>query len=388
MRHAAAIRTRARSVLFALASFVLLLNATHMTSAEASSAKSKSSSQVDVARKPVPTTLRRLSVTAVTDSSISIAWSGRRGGVVGYRVYLDGVLLVDSTSDNAYTFTGLSCATSYVLGVAAVDAASNQSPTATVTARTTACPPNRDSEPPTMPGNLHAAATTNNSITIVWTQAIDNVGVVGYGVYNGVKQVDSTSATSYTFSNLSCATGYTLAVDAYDAAGNRSVTAILDAKTGACSTTEPPAIAGQGYRLTFADEFDTLERPIWDDHIWYDDAPLPTWAPTQFVTGGVLHLVSRRGDLYPGCTSVCYPISTATTYSSGKSFQYGYFEARMTWTKGAGSWPAFWLLSTGWARTGSCSTPAGELDVMEGQGTEPNVFYGTIHRDSAGRCGG
>ena len=26
-------------------------------------------------------------------------------------------------------------------------------------------------------------------------------------------------------------------------------------------------------------------------------------------------------------------------------FTFGYFEARMRWTKGDGSWPAFWLLS-------------------------------------------
>jgi len=58
----------------------------------------------------------------------------------------------------------------------------------------------------------------------------------------------------------------------------------------------------------------------------------------------------------------------------------------MRWTRGNGSWPAFWLISTGWANTGSCTTPAAELDVFEGQGSEPTAFYGTIHRDSSTAC--
>ena len=150
----------------------------------------------------------------------------------------------------------------------------------------------------------------------------------------------------------------------------------------------PPPIAGKGYHHVFDNEFNSFNRAIWDDHIWYDDPPGRAWAPTQYVRGGILNLVSRRNDRYPGCDSNCYPIITATTFSSRKSFQYGYFEARMRWTKGTGSWPAFWLISTAWARTGSCSTPSGELDVMEGQGSEPTVLYGTIHKESAGRCGG
>jgi beta-glucanase (GH16 family) len=94
----------------------------------------------------------------------------------------------------------------------------------------------------------------------------------------------------------------------------------------------------------------------------------------------VFHLVSRR--------SQGYEQTTATT-DDRYSFTQGYVECRMRWTTGPGSWPACWLLSQGWANTGSCTTPAAEIDVMEGQGTEPNVLYGTIHRHSAGSsCGG
>jgi len=336
-----------------------------------------------------PSSPGNVHIAATTESSITIAWDASQDdvGVAGYGVY-NGVTPFDSTSATSYTFVNLACATGYSFAVDAYDAAGNRSPAAGVEARTDDCPPPADTEAPTAPGNVHATVTTASSITVAWDPSTDNVALAGYGVYIGVTRVDTTTAASYTFEKLACDTVYTLAVDAYDAAGNRSATAAVDATTASCPIAEPQPIAGQGYRLAFGDEFDSLDRAVWDDHIWYDDPPSPTWAPRQYVSAGTLQLVSRRDDLFPGCTSLCYPINTATTLSSGKSFQYGYFEARMRWTKGPGSWPAFWLISTGWAKTGSCATPAGELDVMEGQGTEPDVFYGTIHKDSAGACGG
>ena len=74
----------------------------------------------------------------------------------------------------------------------------------------------------------------------------------------------------------------------------------------------------------------------------------------------------------------------------------------MKWTKGAGAWPGFWLLSYRHATNPAwpginpfCATnglPAAlcgsaELDVFEGQGSEPSSFYGTIHRNSSGGYG-
>jgi hypothetical protein len=148
----------------------------------------------------------------------------------------------------------------------------------------------------------------------------------------------------------------------------------------------PSPISGQGYSNVFGDEFDTLNRAVWDNHIWYDPTPP---AGTQFIQNGVLNLVSRRSDGFQN--------NTVTTQTAGKTFKYGYYEARMRWTKGNGAWPAFWLFSYRHATNPAwpsinpvCSQlgePAshcysGEIDVFEGQGREPNVFYGTIHRNS------
>jgi hypothetical protein len=146
----------------------------------------------------------------------------------------------------------------------------------------------------------------------------------------------------------------------------------------------PPPIAGQGYTLRFDDQFNTLNRAVWDDHVWYDEPPP---ANAQYVQNGVLHLVARR--------SQGYEPTEVTTRSSGIRFKRGYFEARMKWTQGDGAWPAFWLLSYPHATNERWPQPAcpnpdclsSELDMFEGQGSEPNVFYGTIHRNSCGCYG-
>jgi hypothetical protein len=169
-----------------------------------------------------------------------------------------------------------------------------------------------------------------------------------------------------------------LAVDG--ASGRLAVTSTATATQVELSARPPsrtPApIAGRGYRVVFVDTFQRLRRRVWDNREWWNTPPPPG---SQFVRRGVLHLVSRRSQGYPSHIAV-------TTFSSRKVFRYGYFEARMKWTKGNGSWPGFWMISNAWARAdGDCSRSAraAEIDVFEGHGNHPRVFTGTIHRHSA-----
>jgi len=83
-----------------------------------------------------------------------------------------------------------------------------------------------DDESPTQPGDLTAIAGIT-SITISWTASIDNRGVDGYKVYKADELVATlgNDITSYTFIDLDAETEYTLAVEAYDKAGNVSAKA-------------------------------------------------------------------------------------------------------------------------------------------------------------------
>jgi chitinase len=101
-----------------------------------------------------------------------------------------------------------------------------------------------DTQPPSTPSGVTKTGATQTSISISWTASSDNVGVAGYGLYRSGSSVGSTTSTSFSFSGLTCGQSYTLGVDAYDAAGNRSPQATITATTSACSDTSPPTVPG------------------------------------------------------------------------------------------------------------------------------------------------
>ena len=91
-----------------------------------------------------------------------------------------------------------------------------------------------DRTAPTTPTGLSVTGTTATTISVSWNGSSDDNGVTGYGHYLNGTLVDSSAGTTYTFTNLACNTAYTLAVDATDAAANRSGKATASATTGAC----------------------------------------------------------------------------------------------------------------------------------------------------------
>jgi chitodextrinase len=196
----------------------------------------------DTVAPSVPANLQQ---TGASQSSLSLSWTASTDnvGVTGYRVYKNNVLTATATT-TSYTLTGLSCGTTYTMSVEAIDAAGNASnrALATIQALTSSC--SGDSTPPSAPTGVTTGATTDTSITLSWTASTDNVGVVGYGRYLNGTLLSSATGTSYTFTGLSCGTSYTLGVDAYDAAGNRSARASVNATTSACADTTPPSVPG------------------------------------------------------------------------------------------------------------------------------------------------
>jgi chitodextrinase len=162
-------------------------------------------------------------------------------GVTGYNVFLNGTKVATTTATK-YTYAGLSCGTTYTVALEAQDAAGNVSNRAMATgpASTASCSSSGDTQAPSAPTNLRTTGATPSSVSFAWNASTDNVGVVGYGLYRNGASVGSASGTGYVFSGLACGQTYTLAVDAYDAAGNRSGKTQLSAATSAC----PPPSSG------------------------------------------------------------------------------------------------------------------------------------------------
>ena len=186
-----------------------------------------------------PSAPQGLAVTGSSQTSISVSWNASTDdvGVSGYDLYRNGTS-IGTTSATSRTFSSLTCGTSYTLGVDAFDAAGNKSAASTISASTAACP---DTQAPTAPTGLTVTGSTTTSLSISWSASFDNVSVTGYDVYKGSTVAGTTSTfTSYTVSGLTCGTSYTLAVDAFDAAGNKSTKTSLTTSTAACADTQAP----------------------------------------------------------------------------------------------------------------------------------------------------
>jgi chitodextrinase len=86
-----------------------------------------------------PSTPTALSTSNVTTTQITLSWTASTDnvGVTGYEMYRDGKLVTTVTSTN-YTFTSLTAATTYTLGVKARDGSNNVSSLATKGATTAA----------------------------------------------------------------------------------------------------------------------------------------------------------------------------------------------------------------------------------------------------------
>jgi chitodextrinase len=150
---------------------------------------------------------------------------------------------VGNATSNTWIYSGLTCGTSYTLGVDAVDAAGNRSSQAAVMVSTTAC---SDTQAPTAPAGLSASNVTQTGAALAWTPSTDNVGVTGYDVYRNGAKVATVTSPSSSQSGLTCGTSYTYGVVASDAAGNRSAQTQLVSSTAACSAPPPPAPAPSG----------------------------------------------------------------------------------------------------------------------------------------------
>jgi len=91
-----------------------------------------------------------------------------------------------------------------------------------------------DSTAPSAPSDLQATDTSLTSVTVAWGASSDNLGVTGYRVYKDDTPVGDVDATQFTVPDLACGSTYTIAVDAADAAGNRSGKSSVTAATAPC----------------------------------------------------------------------------------------------------------------------------------------------------------
>jgi chitodextrinase len=173
---------------------------------------------VDVTPPSAPT---GLAVTGADGTSLSIAWTASTDDtrVAGYDIFLNGVKVLQTTSVSA-TVTGLSCGTTYALGVQAFDAAGNRSATASTSASTSACPAALP-PPDTIPPSVTLSAKADQGGLTVDASATDAGGIRELKfLLNGHLVCDLAAASGSCRMTVTGSGWNTVTVEATDNAGN------------------------------------------------------------------------------------------------------------------------------------------------------------------------
>ncbi|MBN1844174.1 MAG: glycoside hydrolase family 16 protein [Sedimentisphaerales bacterium] len=148
----------------------------------------------------------------------------------------------------------------------------------------------------------------------------------------------------------------------------------------------PVSLDLEGYRLTFDEDFkEPLSVSAWGPGTrWIAHTPYAgDFGDARFadpqedfpftIANGILRIEARKDE--KGWRAGL--LSSMDRQGNGFAQQYGYFEMRAKLPKGAGVWPAFWLLGAPQLRDKSLTQI--EIDVLEAYGVNPNVMWTTVH---------
>ena len=166
-----------------------------------------------------PTVPTNVVLSNITTSSINVSWTAATDNeaVTKYEIYANGNLNGESASTN-YTATGLNSNTSYAITVLAKDLAGNASAQSAPANGTTTA----DTTAPSVPSNVNITFITGTSFQVNWNASTDNNAVTGYDVFVDGTFKGSSETTSYTVSDLTTSTTYSITVLAKDSANNKS----------------------------------------------------------------------------------------------------------------------------------------------------------------------
>jgi beta-glucanase (GH16 family) len=167
--------------------------------------------------------------------------------------------------------------------------------------------------------------------------------------------------------------------------------------TGGSPTPPPPPPPAPHFpgTLVWSDEFNGANGSTPDSAKWTPETGAGQNNELQFYTnnqnarmdGAGNLVIQARREVTAGSACPRDPISGSTTcqYTSGRlnthgklDFTYGRVETRMKVSTTQGLWPAFWMLGSNFF-TGRGWPGAGEIDIMEHVGRDPNRVYSTLH---------
>lgn len=195
-------------------------------------------------------------------TDVNLSWNPASDdvAVTGYNVYQDSVK-IQTVLGTSTSILGLTQLTTYNFGVAAIDAAGNESlPTSVIVTTGTEAAP--DTIPPSVPANLAISAGSNSAI-FSWDPSTDERAVAGYiilvdGVFFDSLGVDDNSIL---IDGLDAESFYTFEVAAFDLSGNLSEYAEITE-----STTAPLVTDEEGLVAHYPFDGDANDATPYENH--------------------------------------------------------------------------------------------------------------------------
>jgi len=101
-----------------------------------------------------------------------------------------------------------------------------------------------DTQEPTKPVSVNAITASDTNIVLSWISSSDNISIAGYNIYRDNNKISTVAFPTFVDSSLNNLTRYCYEIEAFDAAGNKSMRSISECTTtfaGPGSDNTPPS---------------------------------------------------------------------------------------------------------------------------------------------------
>ena len=185
------------------------------------SEKKDACTQTLVADSTPPETPLEVLLRVLSENSIALSWkpSSDNIGVEGYNVYFESNIVATIMDEAAVTMEELLPETEYCYLITAFDASRNESSPSKVACGKT---PYKDVKRPVSPGSVIISERENNFIDLSWGESSDDVGVVGYNIYQDGVFLKGIASTSVFDVKVNDEETHCFSISALDASGNES----------------------------------------------------------------------------------------------------------------------------------------------------------------------
>jgi len=190
---------------------------------------------------PGPSKPTNLEIITFNDSKV-LFWKASTDEVGGlfYEVYR-GIEKLDTTTLTMLVLSGLKEGTTYTFKVRAVNSAKKYTDSDPLSYT------HPDLTAPSKPTNLTTSDVSGTSVTLEWTAASDNVGVIGYEIYHQGNRVDIVETTRTVFTKMTNGNN-AFKVRALDAAGNGTDSDTVTLNIDAQPPSKPSNLRGMPYQ--------------------------------------------------------------------------------------------------------------------------------------------